>query len=286
MGLEADVNWSLVEKTTQQYVEGAFPLDGGINLSASASLGEMPMLSREDPIVRWLGGNTTIITFDTMLFSTHRDDYIESDVDFLISLTKPWPQFNAAPICTFTYADFYIWDVLVESVGNVTFERPRPNIFSANLRTARFRMTLKKHIPYTVQEIPIPPSPRPEPLRKTRRRIVRKPGFKPKAGDQWDQLAKKHYGDPSLGPQMASQLGASYFDPPPKWTGSKLAAEKDELIAQQAKDRGDRFRVAEDYNKSGINVLKGRPPPGTFHSARAAKESALRQSLPRSAITG
>lgn len=205
-GPQGDVHWKIetIEPPGLKFqnftVVGQFPVkEEGIKISINQNLAEAATYGVPHPFVQWIRGELNIISFDVVLFSRDENEDILSIWQRMLRLQTYVPELNRPPICRFTYGDIVSMKVQVAGFGDVQIYRPKA---SGKARRIEFAITLKRFVPYKIEEID-----RNKPPKFSRNQIV--------SGENrmYEQLAKKEYGIESalLGDQLRKLNRANPF---------------------------------------------------------------------------
>lgn len=166
-------------------IAGQFPPDDfTVNKNVSAKWAEISSTNSQHPILQFVSGGLTTVTFNAMFVSQSRND-VENKVNALMQMTQIIPELGRPPICTYTYGNEMTMKCIVESVQTNKWQ-VQPN---GSLRQATLSITLKKFVPYEkAKNIPV----------GKKIPIMRTVAMKP--GETFEQFSKRVYGTPKYGP--------------------------------------------------------------------------------------
>jgi hypothetical protein len=195
-GSQGDVHWKIetIEPSGLKFqnftVTGQFPVkEEGIKISVNQNIAEAATYGVPHPFIQWIRGELNIITFDVVLFSRDENENILPMWQRMLRLQQYVPELNRIPICRFVYGNIISMKVQVAGFGDVQIYRPKT---SGTARRIEFPLTLKRFVPYKIQEID-----RNKPPKFSRKQMV--------SGENrmYEQLARKEYG------QESAMLGVS-----------------------------------------------------------------------------
>jgi len=195
---ESDANqrfilwYFVVEEETEDFavgdrITGQFPIRNAREQFGSI-LDSAGGYSRSSPVVGWVGGKLNTFTFPARLFSRHvNDNTAENKLNDLKKLTERSALLGRAPLVRFFWGSLF-QDGFLCFIESVDSDFPYNNMRSdGTIRDVTVNISITKFSRYRYYE-----ERDFTPLEAT-------PAVRVKAGDTYEMIAKRIYGDPLLG---------------------------------------------------------------------------------------
>ena len=182
------VNWELKDLDHNAKLLPQFPIED-VSVTVGGELVDQGRVGFQDAITNWVRGRSRVVTFQTALFSRHKDEgvFVQAWMDDIIALATKDEELGRPPICLFTLGNALSEVVLVESAD--------PTIVSVLKdgypQEVRFNITLRRYVPFSQQQID-PTKPQKESFYL----------IASQAEQSYEAIARRYYGDPLLGDRL------------------------------------------------------------------------------------
>lgn len=196
MIVEEDVNDPDLREGTR--ITGQFQAEE-FTRQIGSLVGEGGGFSRTSPLIQWLGGKLETVTFRTRLFSEHsQSNTAANKLRILEKLNKSIAPLNRPPLVRFFWGRAIPGGMpcIVEDIGGVVYDDLRPD---GTVRGAILSISLKRYTPYIMERAVVSPD-------------ARTPIYEVRAGDTYEMIAARKYGDPMLGVPLRQQTVRFPFD--------------------------------------------------------------------------
>jgi hypothetical protein len=194
---------------TGEELHPPYPVDeSGVRFSAGGVYSDQARFGSQDPVSHWTAGRLRSLSFNTVLFSEHKDDEIEDALDVFVKLAEKDENLGRPPICEFVYGSVLDEMVQVELV-EVEIGQLKSGESAGAARRVGLTFTLRRYKPFS--QIQIDPT---KPKKESYFLIVSR------AEASYEAIARRYYGDPLRGDRLRKRHPEMPFCPT---VGSKIS---------------------------------------------------------------
>lgn len=111
--------WAIFVEDSDIVIEGDFPPEGLVR-NIGSDIASTTTLTRDDPIIQWLGGTLETVTFTATLFADNATESNEAKLEQIINLTKRDENLGHPPIVNFIHGSITLRSI-VQSVGGIRY---------------------------------------------------------------------------------------------------------------------------------------------------------------------
>lgn len=183
---------SVLETIRFQFVPGGYQETAGANWSSSTGLG------RQNPILQFANGEQNTISWEVRLWAGDQSRDVSFQINALKLAVTRDPKLKRPPRYNLVWGSIVDEVVVVQSLGTIRYDDPRPD---GTVRGASLVINL---LVYRTVDISLASEDARSLLQDTFFSVA-------KAGEQWEDVALREYGDPDLGDLLRRRHPAMLF---------------------------------------------------------------------------